>query len=1026
MKSNRKTRTINVLALASIGLINPLLAAPGDILPGSTEFNMDGNFENWVDFDNKLKDFGWDGTTITDEEMVVGGKFRAKLTQGANNDAQLVNNPISVDARLAGTLEIRIRQSLTDGATWKTPTQLSGFLLLLNGGLNPSSTLTRTLNETVAGDGWVKLTYNLSALTASTYNTIRFDPSDTIGESFEIDYIRFIEIANPRPLVEVDPVAAIPSTLNLVRQWDSAAELDELKELNFSPWATGSCSTVAGNSDGDCVGGTSSGNGDAMVSTPGGLGIPVGATGKAIVEIGVIPSAATGVGNDNQILFWSDSAGGFGGGRALEIPKFTPAQINEGVLRKIRVTFDSDIITELKELRYDPFGGTGFATEIDYIRIYTDTPLPSSLAWDTNSATLGVQGGTGNWDTTSTFWNSGLANNISWPATPTGNDNATFGATAGTVTIAPGGITAHALSFNTTGYTLSGGELTFDSSVSASSIGVAPNVTATIASGIVANNDDLRKTGLGTLVLGGAANCNSFTASGGIVTVSQGATLTTINPNPTENNFGLKLVGGAALNISGTVSVAAGSFGTFSGDSDITLNLNSGGSLTVPTDARFGWNSDATFNLNGGTSSVGGDFIHSDSGTGTLVVGGGMHTISGRLGADVNSSGNASITINNGSVSAASVGFQAGTDMGSPLGTVLINLNLSGGSLKTDQISLTRGPATSPGDVTLNLKLDGGRIIASEGGTSPTLITGILGNSNIPPAPVAFNATVEAGGVTIDTNGKNKAIEQPLLTGVTSAGGGLTKTGSGALYLNGDNTYTGTTLVTAGNIGGQGSVAGNLTVMSGAGLAYRITDPATAPDSFFVSGTATLPNALTVRIDSAGVVFPETAGNNLILLSSAVSITGFNPASVSFDLTNFTGFGTWSAQQVGNDIVLAYTPGVGGYNAWSTTNAGGQSPVLDFDNDGVSNGIEYFMGQTGSSFTPNPAVVNGKITWPKDPAFVGSFKIQVSDTLAANGWTDIVPPNASIDQTIPNQVVFTVPSGDPKKFVRLAVQVPTP
>lgn len=65
----------------------------------------------------------------------------------------------------------------------------------------------------------------------------------------------------------------------------------------------------------------------------------------------------------------------------------------------------------------------------------------------------------------------------------------------------------------------------------------------------------------------------------------------------------------------------------------------------------------------------------------------------------------------------------------------------------------------------------------------------------------------------------------------------------------------------------------------------------------------------------------------------------------------------------------------------------------------------------------------GKVTWPKDPTFSGTFKVQVSETLALGSWTDIVPPDASIDETNPNQVVFTLPTGVPKKFARLNVTV---
>lgn len=119
------------------------------------------------------------------------------------------------------------------------------------------------------------------------------------------------------------------------------------------------------------------------------------------------------------------------------------------------------------------------------------------------------------------------------------------------------------------------------------------------------------------------------------------------------------------------------------------------------------------------------------------------------------------------------------------------------------------------------------------------------------------------------------------------------------------------------------------------------------------------------------------------------------------------------------------TPAGSGYSTWAAANAGGSgaSPDDDFDNDGVPNGVEYFMGETGSSFTPNPAIVTTAgirtVTWPRDPAAVADFAVQTSATLTS--WTTITPPAASIDTSDPDQVVFTLPNGTGPFFVRLSV-----
>jgi len=80
----------------------------------------------------------------------------------------------------------------------------------------------------------------------------------------------------------------------------------------------------------------------------------------------------------------------------------------------------------------------------------------------------------------------------------------------------------------------------------------------------------------------------------------------------------------------------------------------------------------------------------------------------------------------------------------------------------------------------------------------------------------------------------------------------------------------------------------------------------------------------------------------------------------------------------------------------------------------VKNGVEYFMGQTGSTFTANPGIVNNKITWPKDPAFSGTYTVQTSPDLT--NWTNVS------STVVGNSVEYTVPTGLDKFFIRLDVK----
>jgi fibronectin-binding autotransporter adhesin len=305
------------------------------------------------------------------------------------------------------------------------------------------------------------------------------------------------------------------------------------------------------------------------------------------------------------------------------------------------------------------------------------------------------------------------------------------------------------------------------------------------------------------------------------------------------------------------------------------------------------------------------------------------------------------------------------------------------------------------------------------------------------------NANILSGGAKIDSNGFTVTIPKALIEDPGSPGGGLTKLGLGTLALTAPNEYTGPTSVEAGSLiinGDHSGATGITSVDFGAGLGgdgiinaatyadgaefpWTVADWTAAPT--LDAGSVTIDGELTVVVgENALANFTDADATFTILSASSLTVT--TPAALAVDASAFTsGDGTWDVQQNGNTLELVYTAAAaGGYTDWADAYASGQSADLDHDNDGVSNGVEYFMGETGSTFTANPGVIDGKVTWPKDSAFVGSFKVQVSDTLALGAWTDIVPPDASIDDTDPNQVVFTLPTGDPKKFVRLNVVVP--
>ena len=214
---------------------------------------------------------------------------------------------------------------------------------------------------------------------------------------------------------------------------------------------------------------------------------------------------------------------------------------------------------------------------------------PSAFAvdftWDgADTVTSGAQGGAGIWDsnTTANWWNGSA--DVVWPNSGADND-AIFGSTGGTVTVSS--VTANDLTFNSTGYILSGAStLTLN--------GTTPTITtnagspATIGNAtdtVLAGSAGLVKAGTNTLTLDGSA-VNTFT---GGLNLKGGTLALNLNNLATPTNL---IDSGNALSIGGsTLAVTAKATGntvqTFagtnaaSGNSAISLNRSTGTTATL-------------------------------------------------------------------------------------------------------------------------------------------------------------------------------------------------------------------------------------------------------------------------------------------------------------------------------------------------------------------------------------------------------------------------------------------------------------
>jgi autotransporter-associated beta strand protein len=247
-------------------------------------------------------------------------------------------------------------------------------------------------------------------------------------------------------------------------------------------------------------------------------------------------------------------------------------------------------------------------------------------------------------------------------------------------------------------------------------------------------------------------------------------------------------------------------------------------------------------------------------------------------------------------------------------------------------------------------------------------------------------ASVLPGGVTFDTRGFDIGVAQSLLNG--GGGGGLTKTGSGTLALNGANTYTGLTTVSGGSLGGTGVISGPVTIGALGTL---------APGSSI--GTLTINNNLTL------------GGNVLIEVNK-----GAVPSSDMLAVTGTLSYGgTITVANIGPALVIGDSFPVfpaGGSGTVSVTGDAGPGQAFSLNKTtGVISVVAALPSPTPLNYTDLGGGVY-QFSW------TGAFKLQWQTNTAPVGlstnWVDY--PNTS------NPVNVTNNPSVPTTFFRLINQ----
>jgi hypothetical protein len=687
--------------------------------------------------------------------------------------------------------------------------------------------------------------------------------------------------------------------------------------------------------------------------------------------------------------------------------------------------------------------------------------------WDTNPTTTGAQDGDGIWTTTSTnFWRTTTpAVNAAPPLAPTVapfvNHTIQFGSGAtgsNTVSFSNGGATANYANSSVSTGLLINHNFTFNPVISGDGLGVG---SVTVANGATVNMN-LPLTG-GNFIPGVALGRRTWAVNNGsTLNLTAGGTLQAII------NTG---AAASTVNINGGTFLAGG--GGTNGALDGNVILGGGGSTTVPAILTINHAAGATISSAvQGNFNIGGNAANNNSTTTVYNLNGGV--INNELISLGGSARPATPTVpaTPGSLSMATFNLNSGSTTNTE--TRIANdggsgtMNVLGGTMTTGNIALSRQGNTS-GPITGTLNISGGVVKAAK------LELGSVINTTTTPNYVfaagstsTFNLSggtfyLNTGGIVTNTGNDNLVTAVNLSGGTIGALGNWTSTvnmnlpGTGPTVKVGNDAGTPFTITLNGNLSGPGAIRlgadglGTLTI-GGTASTYSggtfvtsgiLQSPVASPSAGYSSfgagdvsvvGFATqlnlqnnnsIADTATLYLDydsqNLGLSFTGVEVVRSIVIKKGTQYTTLPPGD--YDAAKLVNPATYDLIVTGNGVLRIP---VAGYTSWATTNAGGQAANLDYDGDGVPNGVEYFFGATGSSFTPNPSVVNGKITWPMSSSATGvTYKVQTSTTLAAGSWTDVPQGSLVVTAGSPiGSVAYTLPTGLPKAFYRLVVTTP--
>ena len=199
---------------------------------------------------------------------------------------------------------------------------------------------------------------------------------------------------------------------------------------------------------------------------------------------------------------------------------------------------------------------------------------------------------------------------------------------------------------------------------------------------------------------------------------------------------------------------------------------------------------------------------------------------------------------------------------------------------------------------------------------------------------------------------------------------------------------------------------------------YQLSFDAATPQLQYVAANTIYASldGLNLSFNGSTNAFSPTEGYNTYT-SDVFTVTTAGTYELKIAANNPEGGYLWSSAVA--NVVLETAPI--NYASWAAVNVGGQPANLSYNNDGVQNGIKFFMNAP-PGFTANPALIEGAVTWPNggnipSSAYGTQFAVQTSSDLAV--WRDVPGSAVNLSNT-DAALTWRIPSvanGDMGSFV---------